>query len=194
MDVEFDGGAAPHAQIAGSAPLPRAAGKVSVLKMRKALRVSIDTSLRALAAKGPFSQEQAVDAMRGVLADVDLNKYKGEFAQRIVAQEVHQRHGQFCKAVQLVAAGQFDMFTEELADSVLLPAEDGMHVSLARAKWSHIMFKLNEQELNANRAAATLALTREVFEPHRKAMEPNPTLEFRDVMYRLGYWGSSAAA
>lgn len=192
MSEDFDGGSG-DAQSDIAATVTTRTGKISVLRMRKVLQPKIAAALHSLAERGPFTQEQSVDAMRVVLKGIDLNDYKSEFAQRIAAIETHVRHSQFGKAVRLLAQGQFDMFTEELAENVWLPAGQGMHVSLACATWAHILSKKTEQRRNAEDALAVCDTTDDVFDPHEKAMAADPRLEFREVMYRLGHWSRKEA-
>lgn len=193
-DFESPSGGEQQQPDAAASTVTKRAGKVSVLRMRKVLQPKIAAALHALAEKGPFTQEQSVEAMKLVLKGVDLNDYRNEFAQRIAGIEVHVRHSQFGKAVHLLADGQFDMFTEELAENVLLPAGAGLHVSLARATWAHIQKKRTEQRLNAEQALACVKETDDAFAPYETTMAAAPELEFREVMYRNGLWKRREAA
>lgn len=169
---------------------------VPIKRIKRELQAEFDKAYLALCdgkKARSFTHEQQAKVVETILEGHDLNRYRREIASRIATQDRQQRHAAFGKAMAYMARGQFDLFTEELAQRVWIGTEEkGTDVPLAYAKWSDLQHKLVEQRDDFARLAHTIDLT----EMNLKVLEPlmrdDAACCFGDALRLLGHWTNTA--
>jgi hypothetical protein len=169
-------------------------GRSVVKRLRRDLKPKFDAALLRLSATGTFTHEQAQAEVEAVLAGINLNEYRREFAARIEAAESHTRHANFGRALGFWKQGQFDLFTRELTDRVWLTTDEGTQVSLTNAKWTHLVHKQLEQDENVDQATVARDTSKGMCDSVRPYMERDPECSFGHAMVKLGHWQQEQAA
>jgi hypothetical protein len=163
-------------------------------RIRRDCRLALDQALGKVSERATFTQEDVRTAVDGVVDKLDLNDYKRDIAQRIATSIVRERNSAFGEAMHLWTAGQFDLFTAELAQRVWLPLDKGSQVSLANATWAHLQHKLGQERADIDEKLAAYLRNESTFEMVRPLMERDPLCTVTAAMQKLGHWTQQQAA
>jgi hypothetical protein len=179
----------------GDEQAPRRKAPVLNLKrIRRDCQAALDDALGVVDAKGAFTNEAVRAAVHGVIGKLDLNLYAWDIAQRMSTSITRERNSAFGSAMRLWSAGQFDMFTLEMAHRVWLPLSDGKQVSLANATWSHWEHKRQEERADVREKIAAIRRNDSNFAEVEALMKPDPQCTMAMAMQQLGHWPRASKA